>query len=155
MDQFEIRRRINAARELTAPTPEEVAARTDKYNDAGYGITVEELAARIPGHAKLGARTLGKIRRGERDAMPQDLRFIAEACGLPEAFFSVEFSSGLADLGPTDMEKRLTRIERGFSQLAALGLAGLEGDEDQLARPAPTVKKSGASKRAAPKRRAR
>ena len=128
VDPQEMRRRINAARELTAPTPAELKARKPKYDDAGYGISVEELAARIPDHAQLGARTLGKIRRGERAARPQDLRFIAEACDLPEEFFSADLHS-IAQTG-SDLERRLGRIERAFSQLAALGLAGLDQDEE-------------------------
>ena len=154
MDPQETRRRINAARELTAPTSAELKARREKYDDAGYGITVEELAARIPAEAKLGARTLGKIRRGERPAQPQDLRHIAAACGLPEEFFAVDFRS--LGTSASDLERRLARIERGFSQLASLGLAELEEEESQELRPqATSASQSAASAPGSKTRRAK
>lgn len=52
--------------------------------------SVKKLAAKIdePG---LGTSTLYAIEQGRRRARPRDLRAIAQACGLPDSWFEVDF----------------------------------------------------------------
>jgi len=59
------------------------------------GLTVEKLAERLPKDARLGAKTLGKIERGERTVGEHEVQLIAKACGLPYEFFTTD----LAELG--------------------------------------------------------
>lgn len=100
VDSEDIRRRLKAARALTAPTPEEIERRSQRRRDF-VGITVDELATRLnePG---LGFKTLGAMERGDRDAQRRDLIVIAEALRLPLAFFTLDrqrLLSVIADAG--------------------------------------------------------
>jgi transcriptional regulator with XRE-family HTH domain len=83
-------------------SPEEEKERTDRLRfrmraaRAIAGLTVKELAARVAdaGHADgLSARVLGEMERGNRVIKPSEIPILAEACGLPAAFFSVDFAT--------------------------------------------------------------
>lgn len=106
VDREEISRRLRAARALAVPTDEELATRKRPV----VGITVEELAARVAQDG-LGAKTIGNMERGVGPALRPQLREIAEACGVPYEFFTVD----LALLGPQQeelgVEERLATLE--------------------------------------------
>jgi hypothetical protein len=93
----ELRRRMRAARVL-----------------AGFRST-EKLAAAIdePG---LGGRTLRNMEQGKRVGARRDLRTVAEACGLPLAWFEVE------DLGAA--------VAAGATSLGGGGLRAPEMDDE-------------------------
>lgn len=101
MDSEETRRRLRAGRALA-------------------GITVEQLAERLgPG---LGAKTLYNVERGEREIRPMELREVARACGLPFAFFVMDFGEldVVEHLWPTDQDMEALGLKPGQVIGAAL-----------------------------------
>jgi hypothetical protein len=98
VDSDDLRRRLKAARALTAPSAEEIDQRSPRTRNAETGITVEELAKRMaePG---LGWKTIGAIERGDRTAQRRDLIVIAEALELPLAFFTLTHEQLVEALG--------------------------------------------------------
>lgn len=98
MDSEDLARRLRAARALTPPTDEEIAARPEMKRKPEPGITIAELALRI-NEEGLGDRTLGKIERGERGAPNRDRAAIAQALGLPAEFFLLDYEEIVRRLG--------------------------------------------------------
>lgn len=95
------------------------------------GIDFDELARRVD-QSGMASRTLRGMATPEDPQVPQPhhLRYIAAACGLSPAFFTVDFSS-LGDLPVEEPEwaeslrQRMDRLEDEWSsaQLDALGAA--------------------------------
>lgn len=78
----------------------------------------EDLARRIDSR-NLGATTLRKLNDNVRASLPR--RAIADACGLPYQFFTVDFRrlSELAQAAASDAQpERLDALEQQVSQLA-------------------------------------
>ena len=98
IDETELRRRLKAARALTAPTETESAQRSPRTQATETGITVDELADRID-ETGLGRKTLGAIERGERKVQRSELIVMAEALELPLAFFTLTRGQLLEALG--------------------------------------------------------
>ena len=73
MPEFDVRRRLKAARALA-------------------GLSVKELAERLDPKDNLGERTLRKLESGESVVRPIHLREIARVLGLPYAFFTEDFA---------------------------------------------------------------
>lgn len=101
--QSELRRRVRAARELTAPTADEVAARRRRAAEskrrrrapdiAASGLTQAELAARIVAREhSIGPDNMSLIERGETRLSRDHIEWIAEACGLPLEYFYFDFA---------------------------------------------------------------
>lgn len=84
------------------------------------------LAERI-GARGLAGVTIRKIEAGTRAVRPHELREIARACGLPEAFFTVDFDVLEAFGGESDLEDRL--VDRVTERV----LARLRDDEQRRA----------------------
>jgi transcriptional regulator with XRE-family HTH domain len=80
-------------------------------------LTVGELADRIG----LGAQTIKRIEAARRNPRLHEVWAIAEACGLPRAFFELQFS-GLIDRAElvvgvlSDIDARLRRLEQRLGQ---------------------------------------
>lgn len=109
---------------MAAPDEAEIARRVRAARLIADIRTVEELAQRIDARG-LGAKTIGAIERGERDAKRMELREIAEACGLPEEFFTADLWSlaggaggeGTGGTPGAAVEERLAAIEGRLTQL--------------------------------------
>jgi transcriptional regulator with XRE-family HTH domain len=143
VDRDEISRRLRAARALAVPTEDELAARKRPV----VGITVEELAARV-GQDGLGAKTIGNMERGDGPALKPQLREIAEACGVPYAFFTADLVM-LEEVPVTGetLRAQLDRHERLLREItASLPTAGQEG----LPTPPPEVEPRAGNGRSAP-----
>jgi transcriptional regulator with XRE-family HTH domain len=117
VDPEEIRRRVKAARALA-------------------GISVKELAERI-NQEGLGERTLRAL---EGDAgrawRPMELQAVAQACGLPYEFFTVDFSSVFdrelrVDDRLDELERRLRRLEGVQAAPAPPGELGRRAEGSQ------------------------
>lgn len=81
------------------------------------GLSVKDLAIGLdePG---LGERTLGKIEAGERVAQRSELQRIADVCGLPYGFFTVDLSAALGgEPGEEPTNDDLLRELRGNREL--------------------------------------
>lgn len=89
---MDVTRRIKAARAL-----------------AGFDSRAA-LAAKLD--AGLGAKTLQKIESGERPVVQRELREIAEACGLPYEFFTVDFAQLPALTGGSTFENAVMAVLR-------------------------------------------
>lgn len=98
-------RRVRAARELAGLRSTRALA--DKINERGLSYS-----------------TLRAIEEGKRITEPSELTAIARACGLPEAWFRMDWSRALDALehaggeSPAQISQR--RIENAESQLASL-----------------------------------
>lgn len=110
---------------MAAPDEAEIARRVRAARLIADIRTVEELARRIDARG-LGAKTIGAIERGERTVKRMELREIAEACGLPEEFFTADLASlaggagggeGSRAGGDPELEERLAGIEGRLAQL--------------------------------------
>lgn len=121
MPADELRRRVKAARAL-----------------AGFGST-KELAQAIGTDAKLGDR---KLRTLEGDSAPRpfrepELEQIAKACGLPLAFFEIDFA--MLDGYDRTLADRIAAIEE-FIWAEVVPTAGEQGQpqqDERSAEPAP------------------
>ena len=84
---------------------------------AGY-VNVKDLAAAIGPDAGLGERTLRKLESGESPLRPPAMREIAQACGLPYEFFTVDFQR-LPDLenGPNELDRHVRENSRRLNDL--------------------------------------
>lgn len=82
MDSAETRRRLRAAR-------------------AYAGMSLDDLAADV----EIGRNTLVRMENGQRNPKSMELREIAEACGLPYEFFTIDFGLlvALARVGAEDV----------------------------------------------------
>ena len=98
MDDSQIRRRVKAARALA-------------------GLSVGQLAKRLdePG---LGERTLRDLESQKgRSFYRRELRAIAEACGLPYEFFTMDFSAAREDSLEGIIEAKVeAAVERAMEQ---------------------------------------
>ena len=133
-----LRRRINAARELAEPTEAELRERSvHRQRGLGYGLSVEELAARIDREG-FGDKVIGMIRRGERPIDYHELEWIARACGVPMEFFSVDFEQLPKLLGErpgldalltqmSHLESMMAEIRTALTQLEDAGAPGVPG----------------------------
>lgn len=89
-------------------------------------ITVRQLAERIQqaGHVRgYSADNLGLMERGRRPIQPQNIPVLAEACGLPTAFFTIDFAR--LDEAPPDLTRRIEEMEAQQAD-DAIRLAQLE-----------------------------
>ena len=147
----ELRRRINAARELTAPSEEELRQRSVHRNfDEGYGLTVDELGARID-RKGFGNKVLGLVKRGEREVKDFELQWIADACDLPLEFFTVDFGrlpelpeaqpalDGVLDHLKT-LERALSQIQDQVKRLGGQGAPGIPGATGRELRDDPPIR---------------
>lgn len=108
-DQAELRRRLKAARALR-------------------GLTVAELAARIPVESKLGERTLRKFESGEQALLPPVMRELASVLDVDYEWFTV------ADVGtvPSNTD-RLATLERQVDALLDIAATRIARDADEAA----------------------
>lgn len=75
------------------------------------GLTVNQLAAKI-NRKNLGAKTLGKVERGERDLEDHEVPVIAKATGVPEWFLQRGFDG-------EDTEPELAEVVESLSHRVA------------------------------------
>lgn len=99
--QDELRRRLRAARAL-------------------QGVTIEELAERLPDDAQLGQRTLRKLESGELPLRPQVALLLARALGIPSAWFRlpslIEYLNRAEQLADERMAQRDLEIAERFRE---------------------------------------
>jgi transcriptional regulator with XRE-family HTH domain len=89
----ELGRRLRAARELA-------------------GLHSAEELGKVINERGLSGRTIRNIEAGIRTAQRRDLRAIAEACGLPMAWFEVDIAAAVAAAtpSPSEAEKKLQQL---------------------------------------------
>lgn len=113
--------------------PREAIARKVKAAQALGGFSnAEALAAATKELGNLGLKRIRELqqKRGEEPRVVE-LRTIAEACGLPYEFFTVDFSR----LKGSAVSDRLEEVERTLTVVAStLSLEQLDADEVQVLR---------------------
>ncbi len=85
------------------------------------GMTLSELAAEVQGELQIGRGTLERIMQGKRIAKPYEIREIARALGVPEAFLLEGPAAAAGAVGatrlPTDLVSWLEALEEHVDQL--------------------------------------
>lgn len=101
------------------PDPQETLRRRLKAARALAGLTVEELAREV-GQTGYGAKTLYAMESETgREILPKDHAILAEACGLPREFFTMDFHVHEAHLGMDDIRARMEANDERAAQMAA------------------------------------
>lgn len=102
-EQETLRRRMRAARTLC-------------------DITLQDLAARIDPTEKLSERTLRKLEGGESDIHLRQLRPIADALGIPIAWFTIEGPvwEGLESESSPRFQRQLDRLTARLGEIEQL-----------------------------------
>ncbi len=100
MDSVELGRRIRAAR-------------------AYAGLSVRALAEKVSDDG-ISARTLRHLEQGEHLATTEQLEAVSQACGVPAAWFELDWeATGNAETALTVIATRLRNLEEGLRVIEA------------------------------------